>query len=246
MKSDTILILVIMFFVLGCTFSCDGMKEYFADPYAACKNPANDDANCEACVKTQKCANKTFSQALASCGTTCATYCGKFPKCCEKVVYDESKYDNCPAVDPYAACKNPANDDANCEECIKTQKCANKTFSQASASCGTKCATYCGKFPKCCEKVVYDESKYDNCPKPVVTAGTPTSAQRTECRKYLCNNFPKFRKAKGYSHSSKCREDDTLCNGDGNYKNYLEIKSKRPAIPMSKFRFKSNGQHYTI
>ena len=31
MKSNTILLLVILFFVLGCTFSCDGIKEYFDD-----------------------------------------------------------------------------------------------------------------------------------------------------------------------------------------------------------------------
>ena len=31
MKSNTILLLVILFFVLGCTFNCAGMKENFDD-----------------------------------------------------------------------------------------------------------------------------------------------------------------------------------------------------------------------
>jgi hypothetical protein len=31
MKSNTILLLVILFFVLGCTFNCNGMKENFDD-----------------------------------------------------------------------------------------------------------------------------------------------------------------------------------------------------------------------
>ena len=38
MKSNTILLLVILFFVLGCTFNCTGMKENFSkNKRAACK-----------------------------------------------------------------------------------------------------------------------------------------------------------------------------------------------------------------
>ena len=39
MKSNTILLLVILFFVLGCTFNCNGMKENFSSKITTkCQN----------------------------------------------------------------------------------------------------------------------------------------------------------------------------------------------------------------
>lgn len=64
MKSDTILILIILFFVLGCTFSCDGMKEYFS-------------AVCQPCAEQQPICNLWAGRGDTDCckngvATTCS------------------------------------------------------------------------------------------------------------------------------------------------------------------------------
>ena len=61
MKSDTILLLVIMFFVLGCTFSCDGMKEFFTNQ----KRTATW-SGCRSCMNNKILNNATHKSALCA------------------------------------------------------------------------------------------------------------------------------------------------------------------------------------
>ena len=55
-----ILILVMAFFMLGCRFSCNGMKEHFAWVGGECNK-----TNVEACENSTECQS---SEAVAVCG----------------------------------------------------------------------------------------------------------------------------------------------------------------------------------
>ena len=65
MKSDMILILVVLFFLLGCSFNCQGMKEGFSDEKDIAMNLGSEEviASCGICVMN-KMEEKQFREPL--------------------------------------------------------------------------------------------------------------------------------------------------------------------------------------